>query len=28
MAGYWIWQGRSMEEAVEWAHRCPGPMPG
>ena len=25
--GYWIWQVRSMEEAVEWARRCPDPMP-
>jgi len=28
VAGYWIWQVRSMEEAVEWARRCPNPMPG
>lgn len=28
IAGYWIWQVRSMEEAVEWARRCPSPMPG
>ena len=28
IAGYWIWQVRSMEEAVEWAKRCPEPMPG
>lgn len=28
IAGYWIWQVRSMEEAVEWARRCPNPMPG
>ncbi|MBX3204502.1 MAG: YciI family protein [Labilithrix sp.] len=28
IAGYWIWQVRSMEEAVEWARRCPAPMPG
>jgi hypothetical protein len=28
VAGYWIWQVRSMEEAVEWARRCPDPMPG
>ncbi len=27
VAGYWIWQVRSMEEAVEWARRCPDPMP-
>jgi hypothetical protein len=28
VAGYWIWQVRSMEEAVEWAKRCPDPGPG
>ena len=28
VAGYWIWRVRSMEEAVEWARRCPNPMPG
>ena len=28
VAGYWIWQVRSIEEAVEWAKRCPPPMPG
>ena len=28
IAGYWIWQVRSIEEAVEWARRCPEPMPG
>ena len=28
IAGYWIWQVRSMEEAVEWAKRCPDPGPG
>ncbi|MEJ1961636.1 MAG: YciI family protein [Gammaproteobacteria bacterium] len=28
IAGYWIWQVSSMEEAVEWARRCPDPMPG
>ena len=28
VAGYWIWQVRSMDEAVEWAKRCPNPMPG
>jgi hypothetical protein len=27
IAGYWIWQVRSIEEAVEWARRCPNPMP-
>lgn len=25
MAGFWIWQVRSMEEAVEWLKRCPNP---
>ena len=28
VAGFWVWQVRSMEEAVEWARRCPDPMPG
>ena len=28
VAGYWIWQVRSMDEAVEWLKRCPNPMPG
>ena len=28
VAGYWIWEVRSMEEAVEWLKRCPNPMPG
>jgi hypothetical protein len=28
IAGFWIWQVRSMDEAVEWARRCPNPMPG
>ena len=28
VAGYWIWQVRSMEEALEWVRRCPDPMPG
>lgn len=28
VAGYWIWQVRSLEEAVEWVRRCPNPMPG
>jgi len=27
IAGYWIWQVRSMEEAVEWLKRCPNPHP-
>lgn len=28
VAGFWIWQVKSIEEAVEWARRCPDPMPG
>jgi hypothetical protein len=28
VAGFWIWQVKSMEEALEWARRCPDPMPG
>jgi hypothetical protein len=27
VAGFWIWQVRLMDEAVEWARRCPEPMP-
>ncbi len=26
IAGFWLWQVRSMDEAVEWAKRCPNPM--
>lgn len=25
IAGYWLWQCRSREEAIEWARRCPNP---
>jgi hypothetical protein len=28
VAGYWIWQVKSMDEAIEWLKRCPDPMPG
>ncbi|MFD2083440.1 Uncharacterized conserved protein [Actinopolymorpha cephalotaxi] len=28
VAGYWLWQVRSMDEAVEWVKRCPNPMLG
>jgi hypothetical protein len=28
IAGYWIWQVKSMDEAIEWVRRCPHPMPG
>ncbi|MGU7812291.1 YciI family protein [Burkholderia sp. AW49-1] len=27
IAGYWLWQVSSMEEAIEWVKRCPNPMP-
>ena len=26
VAGYWLWQVKSMDEAVEWVKRCPNPM--
>jgi hypothetical protein len=25
LAGYWVWQVRDMDEAIEWAKRCPNP---
>lgn len=28
VAGFWMWQVRDMDEAVEWVKRCPNPMPG
>src|SRR4051794_17927687 len=28
IAGFWLWQVRSLEEAIEWVKRCPNPMPG
>ena len=28
IAGFWLWQCRSKEEAIEWVKRCPNPMPG
>ena len=28
VAGFWLWQVRSLDEAIEWAKRCPNPMPG
>ena len=28
IAGFWLWQVRNMDEALEWARRCPEPMPG
>ena len=27
IAGFWLWQVRSMDEALEWARRCPNPHP-
>jgi len=26
VAGYWLWQVKSMDEAIEWVKRCPNPM--
>jgi hypothetical protein len=28
IAGFWIWNVKSMDEAIEWVRRCPDPMPG
>jgi len=28
VAGFWLWQCKSMDEAIEWVRRCPDPMPG
>ena len=28
VAGFWLWQVRSLDEAIEWVRRCPNPMPG
>ncbi len=28
VAGYWLWQVSSLEEAIEWVKRCPNPHPG
>ena len=28
IAGYWLWQVKSMDEAVAWVRKCPNPMPG
>jgi hypothetical protein len=28
VAGFWLWQVKSMDEALEWVKRCPDPMPG
>jgi hypothetical protein len=28
VAGFWLWQVKSLDEAVEWVKRCPSPHPG
>ena len=28
IAGFWLWQVKSKQEAIEWLKRCPNPMPG
>jgi hypothetical protein len=28
VAGFWLWQVGSIEEAIDWVRRCPDPMPG
>lgn len=28
VAGYWLWQVRSLDEAIEWVKRCPNPHAG
>src|SRR5689334_14913460 len=28
VAGFWLWQCKSRDEAIEWVKRCPDPMPG
>ena len=28
VAGFWIWECKSIDEAVEWVKKCPNPMPG
>jgi hypothetical protein len=28
VAGFWIWEVKSLDEAIQWAKRCPNPMPG
>lgn len=28
IAGYWVWQVKSIDEAIEWVRKCPHPMPG
>jgi hypothetical protein len=28
IAGFWLWQVKSMDEAIEWVKRCPNPLDG
>src|SRR4051812_45809786 len=28
IAGFWMWQVKSKQEAIDWVKRCPNPMPG
>jgi hypothetical protein len=28
IAGFWLWQAKSKQEAIDWVKRCPNPMPG
>lgn len=28
VAGYWLWEVKDVDEAIEWVKRCPNPMPG
>ena len=28
VAGFWLWQVKSLEEAIEWVRRCPNPHAG
>jgi hypothetical protein len=28
IAGFWLWQVQSKQEAIDWVKRCPNPMPG
>lgn len=28
VAGFWLWECKSLEEAIAWVKRCPNPMPG
>lgn len=28
IAGFWLWEVKSLQEAIDWVKRCPNPMPG